>query len=251
MGIPISDELRALRARAYSPAADIHLDPEAMRRLAELEEAGRRTAVEEAPVLPPVDEPAPDQDAAASPSEPDVVPPAEVEPTFWRRPRVRTAVWTAAVVIAALFGAGLTYSVVAVAPVPTSSGAEQIETLSPIATPQIPPGYFGWGEDGLAFQYESLTVVRTTYGFYSGSAEGASCIQVFETRLIPDSQEFNDADGWSYDGNIWGGCAVGAFPASAAVPLTGEGAPEADLPDGRAIQFVLDGDRVGVFLDKG
>ncbi|CAL4861180.1 hypothetical protein [Microbacterium sp. MM2322] len=251
MGIPISDELRALRARAYGPAADIHLDPEAMRRLAELEEAGRPAAVREIPLVPPVEEPVREEDAAASPSEPGVVPPAEAEPAFWRRPRVRTAVWTAAVVVAALFGAGLAYSVVAMTPVSTSSGADQIATLSPSVTPQIPPGYFGWEEDGLAFEYEGLTVVQTPYGFYSGSAEGASCIRVFETRLIPDPEEFTDTDGWSYEGNLWGGCAVGAFPASAAVPLTGEGAPEADLPDGRAIQFVLDGDRLGVFLDRG
>ncbi|SDG61669.1 hypothetical protein [Microbacterium sp. 77mftsu3.1] len=250
MGIPVTDELRALRARVYGPAADIHLDPAAMRRLEELEEAGRRSPAVELPVAPPADVAVADEDAAASPSAADVAPPAPELP-FWRRPRVRTATWAVGLVVAALLGAGLTYSVVAITPVSTSSGAEQIATLTPSTTLRIPPGYFGWEDGGSAFEYAGLTILQTSNSFIAAGVGDAPCIQVLETRLVPDPQEFDEAGGWSYDGNLWGGCSVGAFPASAAVPLSGEGAPKVDLPDGRALQFVLEGDRVGVFLDRG
>ena len=251
MGIPISDELRTLRARAYGPAADIHSDPEAMRRLEELEDAARPVLVEETTDSTPTDDAPPEEDARATRSGPDAAPRADAEPTFWRRPRVRTAMWTTAVVVAALLGAGLTYSAVAITPVSASSGAPQIATVAPSMTSRVPPGYFGWEEGAPVFEYEGLTILQTAAGYLAGGDGDAVCIQVFETALLPDRRDANESDGWGYDGIAWGGCAVGAFPASAAVPLAGDAAPKADLPDGRAIQFVLEGDRLGVFLDRG
>ncbi|WP_460721027.1 hypothetical protein [Microbacterium aureliae] len=54
MGEDASDELRALRARAYGPGADISSDPDALRRLAELEARTRAPLAEtERELAPP------------------------------------------------------------------------------------------------------------------------------------------------------------------------------------------------------
>jgi hypothetical protein len=51
---------------------------------------------------------------------------------------------------------------------------------------------------------------------------------------------------------MYGACSIGAFPATAEIPIDGD-TPDALIeryPAGTALQFVLDGDRVGVFLDS-
>lgn len=249
MGSPVDEELRALRARAYGPAADIHLDPGAQRRLAELEDAVRPRRHDAVAEERPVDPREEDVAAIATPESPTPV--AEPSPPFWRRPRVRRASWAASAIAAASLGAGITYAAVAFAPVPTSDGASQIDTLSPGASVQIPDGFFGLAEDAPVYEYRGLTLLVSSYGMGSGTG-GASehCFTAVETALIPGPDEF-DPESWGFDGNVWGGCSVGAFRATAVVPLTGPGAPDADLPEGRALQFVLDGDRIGVFLDRG
>ncbi|OAH50343.1 hypothetical protein [Microbacterium oleivorans] len=250
MGRPVDEELSTLRARAYGPAADIHLDPAAQQRLAELEDAARPVP-HEADVEEPAVDPREEEDAAPTATAASAVPVAEPSPPFWRRPRMRRALWIASVLAAASLAAGVTYAAVAFAPVPTSDGAAQIETLTPGAPVQIPDGFFGLVEGAPVYEYRGLTLFVSSYGFGSGTG-GASehCFNAVETALIPSPDEFNP-ESWGFDGNVWGGCSVGAFRATAVIPLRGPGAPDADLPEGRALQFVLDGDRIGVFLDRG
>ncbi|MDT3316296.1 hypothetical protein Q9S71_05615 [Microbacterium sp. KSW4-11] len=256
MGRPVDEELSTLRARAYGPAADIHLDPAAQQRLAELEDATRPVRDEvdvEADIAPKA---AADEADAAAAVTSTTRPPAVVEAarTFWERPRVRLAVWVASVAVAGVVGAGVTYGAVAFAPVPTSDGVAQIDTLRPSTTAQIPTGFLGYEEGASVYEYRGLTMFPLSYSYMYGAADGEEvpdrCFQVIQTALIPSVEEF-DPDSWGYEGNSWGGCSLGSFRATAAIPLTGRGAPDVDLPEGRAIQFVLDGDRIGVYLDRG
>lgn len=63
---PSRDELRALRERAYGPAADIHDDPVALARLHELEDAARIPAGEPATAPPALSSPATDASPRAT-----------------------------------------------------------------------------------------------------------------------------------------------------------------------------------------
>ncbi|MFI8632908.1 hypothetical protein ACIGEP_09965 [Microbacterium sp. NPDC077663] len=256
MGSPVDEELRTLRARAYGPAADIHLDPAAQRRLAELEDAARpvgHDVAAEADIAIAPEAATDEADAAAAVVSP---PPAVVQAarSLWERPRVRLAVWVASVAVAGVVGAGITYGAVAFAPVPTSDGVAQIDTLRPSTTAQIPTGFFGYEEGAPVYEYRGLTIFPLTYNYMYGSEDGEEvtdrCFQVVQTVLIPSVEEF-DPDSWGYEGISWGGCSAGAFRASTVIPLMDDPAPDADLPEGRAIQFVLDGDRIGVYLDRG
>lgn len=274
------DELRELRARAYGPAADIDRDPDALRRLQELE-TQRGNAVEQ-PVAEPVEAapptgapvsavypappaagplpkpepsaPAPgDPDAAAEPvaeaASPD---PDEIDrttpaspPTRERRLRV-TALWMLSLVAAAVLAAGATYTLTHMAPVPTSNGQPQIATLEPDPLVEVPAGWMGAGPSSLAFEFYGLTLFETTGGF---GGPGTDCFAVVASEQLPEPG--SDANSWSYSGNFYTGCRAGGFPATVQLEIS-SGAPEAlrsRFGDDGALQFVLDGGRVGVYLD--
>ncbi|MEZ3161135.1 hypothetical protein AB1K54_11425 [Microbacterium sp. BWT-B31] len=280
------DELRALRTRAYGPSADIHDDAEALRRLGELEALnGRRVAPPEDPIAtpppaaPPVDPEASDRFASAVGHEPEAPAPAPAErahtpaapaaepeaqeaaralsalaapapdepgPPGRRIPRAMALLWAASVVGAAALAAGATYAVTEITPVSVSSGAPQVASLDPVSTAALPVGWFGAGPSSLVFEYLGLTIFQTD-GY---SMVGSDCFTVVRTADIPPPDEF-DQNSWSYNGGVYSGCGIGAFPATIEMPIDSQSPTQLTdrFPVGGALQFVFDGERIGVFAD--
>ena len=254
MGTPVSDELRALRARAYGPEADIHLDPDAQRRLAELEEEHFRPAlaVAAAPVPEPDREPEDVAEVEGTLDNSDPAPLGTDQPPrlvrLWRRRGIRPAAWIASVLLAAIVGAGVAYGAAVITPVPASSGLRQMTTLRPSTTVVVPVGFFGRTEGAPVFEYEGLTLFVSRLNF--GEREDVECLDVLPTELVPTPREYDPTQG--IEGPFYSECSAGVFPATVVFRLDDDqAAPFDDLPEGRAVQFVLRGDRVGVYLDRG
>ncbi|MFJ6532651.1 hypothetical protein [Microbacterium sp. NPDC091662] len=284
MSTAAEDELRVLRARAYGPTADIENDPAALRRLQQLEamrhpspdarDAG--VAVAEAvrqpePVLP-VDSGRDVRPGRSAPGSGDdaldvfdgvatgtgVEPPAQAAPkaepaerlAAWFSVRTTRILWVVAIVAAAAVSAAITFALVKISPVAVSSGAPQIATLEPTSAREIPAGWMGAGPSSAVFDFYGLTLMETTGG-YGGGGVGSECFTVARTDQLPKAEEF-DSSGWSYDGPIYTGCAVGTFPATVELPFDSSSPKELSerFPSGTALQFVYDGERVGVFLDS-
>ena len=286
MDTATAQELRALRARAYGPMADIDTDPAALRRLQQLEAMQHPAgSVRDAAASPGEAEPeevrapepaaagwdrafevfepsrsdssgddaaAPDSvasDSAVSDSTPEE--PAPRRP-LWPASFGSRVVWAAAIAASAAIASAITYGLVSVTPVAASAGAPQIATLEPISGAAIPPGWMGAGPSSAVFEFYGLTLVETvggyTYGFGGG---GTNCLLVMGTSQVPDPDEYDSSSGWSLDGPVYSGCAVGVFPSTVEVPLDGTSPKELTtrFPSGKALQFVFDGDSVGVFLD--
>ena len=274
------DELRALRARAYGPSADIDQDPAAVRRLHELE-AGRK------PIgSPHAERPAAGVDAAADFAEPPPQPVAPASPlqaerardtetqsdavlastttdifgapesAVVRRRRERRGAgsspmmrftWAVSVVAAAALAASATYALTWMAPVSVSSGAEQIATLEPVPMVDLPPGWFGAGPSSMAFEFYGMTLFETAHGFTASG--GTDCFVIVPTEELPAADA--DTTNWSMSGAMHSGCGVGDFPATIELPVDSNTPEElrSRFPEGSALQFVRDGDRIGVFLD--
>jgi len=256
------EELRALRARAYGPEADIHTDPAALARLQELE-AQHRIAVAPVPDEPsplalfeepetdavaatgplsgdpaagdpspavaalaadPADAPLTPEDGILSPdAEPED--PAPARP-WWRRRRV---LWAGSLVVALLLGVGLTLSVQAI-----TSG--RVSTLAVDRDGEWPTQLFGERPPGaLRFDdFHGLSVFGLGQGF--GGGVDQVCLSV---QSAPDGT-----------GNIgaWG-CGTVDFPAAASFTVTATAPQELRdaFPVGTSLQFVLEGDRVHVY----
>lgn len=278
------EELRALRARAYGPHADIDQDPAAVRRLRELEAqsngsttrssvdavgpatttllpqpaSAAQPELETAPESAPDPAPEPEPEApvsAAVPPEGDRAhdEPAVLDSTPGRAGSTRRIsrpiglLWGLSVIAAAALAASITLAATSMAPVSVSSGAPQIATLEPAPLVEIPTGWFGAGPSSLVFEFYGLTLFETSQGYI---APGTDCFMIVPTEQLP--AEDADPNNWSMSGNMYSGCRVGDFPATVAVPVD-SGMPEAirnRFPPDSALQFVLDGDRVGVFLDS-
>lgn len=288
MSTAAEDELRVLRARAYGPTADIENDPAALRRLQQLEAMRQpKPAVADAVMpVPDVEQlgraarnrsadsarhetwlgdgaPEPEGDAldvfadapadvSADPSDP-VAPkeePAE-RMAAWFSERTTTVLWWVAIVAAAAIAAAVTFALVKIAPVAVSSGAPQIATLEPTSALQIPAGWMGAGPSSAVFDFYGLALMETTGG-YGGGGIGSECFTVARADQVPKPEEFDASSSWSYDGPIYTGCAVGTFPATVEVPFDSSAPKELSerFPSGTALQFVYDGERVGVFLDS-
>ncbi|MFK3834909.1 hypothetical protein [Microbacterium sp. NPDC087868] len=272
-------ELRELRARAYGPRADITNDRAAMRRLRELEAARRaELSAATAPAGPPVG--AEEPDAAPAEQLPTDAAPAvaartgapaadDGEPEWWQPgeepdddarvgatasvPRRRRVLWALSVIASAAVAAGVTYALTGVAPVSASSGVPQTTTLHPTTSTAVPQGFFGAAEDTPVYDFYGLTLFHAEGGFGGGgSGDTDVCIIAVATEEVPAVDSF-DSTSWGVNGPIYNGCSAGAFPATIEVPLRSE-APETlrtRFPEARGVQFVLDGDRVGVFVDNG
>lgn len=272
-------ELRELRARAYGPHADIETDPAAVRRLQELESSrsaasgpsrpGDHAAIADSAaggeaaelrvVHPsadasraggdPLDRLGDDStgEETAAPDAPSGEPERPGRLTRWRVP-----LWGASVVVAAALAAVITYAFASIPPVSSTAGAPQIATLELTRTGAVPPGWFGAEEDVAAVEFSGLTIFATA-GWVSESGDRSSedrCLSGVPTEDVPPEA---DPDGSSYvSGRIWGACSVGSFPAAFAMPIDGDAPDELAerYPTGAAVQFILDGDRVAVFLDS-
>lgn len=268
MDTDLRDELRILRARAFGPEADIAQDPAALRRLRELEAlaaarpapqvdvasaapepyaapAPRAAAVLEAPAVPAVAPPAPANPSSAEAAPPDT-PPARRPREFSQHLR---GMWALSVIAAAAVSGGLTYGLAQVTPVSTSSGAPQVATLEPSRTIDIPAGWMGAGPSSVAYEFHGLLIYESASNF-GMSSNGSDCITAVAAEELPEPDA--DQSSYSISGNMYSGCRVGPFPATLSL-FVDSGAPEdlrAEYPD-RALQFVKDGDRIGVFLADG
>jgi hypothetical protein len=290
MSTAADEELRALRARAYGPTADIENDPAALRRLQQLEAMRQpRVAVDDAVV------PAPEAETVRHvepirPAEPvrgetgsgrraqdsvedalDVFAGAPAEPSepvsarersaerlsAWFSARTSRIVWLAAIVAAAALSAAavsaaVTFALVKISPVSsTSTGAPQIATLEATSVLEIPAGWMGAGPSSAVFDFYGLALIESTGGYFNGSV-GADCLTVARADQVPEKDDFDVSEGWSYDGPTYTGCAVGTFPATVEVPFDSNIPKELSerFPSGTALQFVYDGERIGVFLDS-
>ncbi|NYF27017.1 MULTISPECIES: hypothetical protein [unclassified Microbacterium] len=282
MSTAADEELRALRARAYGPTADIEDDPAALRRLQQLE-ARRQPRPRAEDVVPPApametidseptraaepvsrarrsrrqpedaegdalgvfDTSADDADAA-----PPTAEPAE-RLAAWFSVRTTRILWVVAIVAAAAMSAAVTFALVKVTPVASSAGAPQIATLDATSDVVIPAGWMGVGPSSAVFDFYGLVIVESSGGYYNGSV-GSDCLTVARADQVPDKDDFDSSNGWTYDGPMYTGCAVGAFPATVEVPFDTNMPKELTerFPDGTALQFVYEADRVGVFLDS-
>ncbi|AXL13442.1 hypothetical protein DXT68_15870 [Microbacterium foliorum] len=276
-------ELRELRARAYGPRADIATDPIALRRLEQLEAS--RAAIPDSGVVSVdarsasviadgrVEDRAGDElldrlgddslwdddpdaaSASAAGAADAAVGPGPAEHGAGRPARLgrkHRVLWVASVVASAAVAALVTFAVTSLQTVSTSSGAPQVDTLRLTPEGAIPPSWFGAGSDVASAEFAGLTIFETP-GWTSESGDRVSdnrCLSVARTSDLPEEGE---DEGDSYVGGpIYGTCGVASFPTALAVPFSDELPDELmeRYPSGVAIQFVLDGDRVGVFVDS-
>ncbi|KQZ23963.1 hypothetical protein ASD43_06065 [Microbacterium sp. Root553] len=280
-------ELRELRLRAYGPRADIAADPVALRRLEQLEAA--RAAIPDSGVVPGVvsvdarsasviadgrvedragddlldrlgDDSLWDDDPTATPTATATAtataggpgPADEAAGRPARLERKHAVLWVASVVASAVAAALVTFAVTSLQSVSVSSGAPQVDTLQLTRNGSVPPNWFGAESDVASAEFAGLTVFESP-GWVSESGDRASdnrCLSVARTSDLPEQAE---DEGDSYvDGPVYGSCGVASFPTVLAIPFSDE-LPEELIeryPSGVAIQFILDGDRVGVFLDS-
>ncbi len=259
---PAADELRALRARAYGPDADIHADPAALARLQELEaqnrsafalseEAGTDAASPAAAAVDdsaaPVDDVAADDPAPApataagdppdSPPAPEdgiLSPDAATEHPATSRPwwRRRRALWAGSLVVALVLGVVLTLSVQGI-----TSG--RVATLGIDRNAEWPTDTFGERPpDAMQFEeFHGLSVFSLGQAFGGGLDQ--VCISVQSTP--------NGSDGVG----AWG-CGTVDFPAAAAFTVPGNSPQELRdaFPVGTSLKFVLDGDQVHVYAKR-
>ncbi|MDQ1084855.1 MULTISPECIES: hypothetical protein [Microbacterium] len=258
----VRHELRHLRARAYGPDADIDDDPAAVARLTALEELerGERTPRPPQPATPAHASQgqvvASRVETAASGTEDDEVGPDDdedaAEAVRERRPLVRSRrnVWAWAIslaVVTALASAATALSVTFV-PVPSSVGAPQVGTLELDPDGETPAIFGQQTGDERAFRdYFGVTAFS---GFVRvDAAENRSpCIYLLATEEI-SAQESRGISG----NFVYGGCGAGIFPATVEF-VVADGMPEAFVerfPVGTSVQFVFDGENVGVFADGG
>ncbi|MDF2044565.1 hypothetical protein P2P98_00215, partial [Microbacterium sp. Kw_RZR3] len=227
------DELAQLRHRAYSPSADIASDPEALRRLIELEARAIPTeqALDRAPTLP---------EEHVAPAEDEVSDAAPERPRF-TLPRLRRStvivLGAAALVLATL--ATLLVVVQRVQTDPLQAGATQIARLAPDPTFEVPSSLtVGITGNVTAFaEFEGFRVISQPSYF---DAEGAArCMTVWQPELLDRA----GGGGFSYDGEFFlTTCGAGSFPASMTMLLREETPERAqtDFPAGTALQFVYD-----------
>ncbi|MFS0866241.1 hypothetical protein AB3M83_02770 [Microbacterium sp. 179-B 1A2 NHS] len=240
------EELGALRERAYGPHADIAADPDALRRLRELEIAGRpstpappRGDSDRQPQPAPSDTSSP-RDPIPVEASPDAAQPDVAEP---RTPGRRLVVaWAASVAVAALLAVLAT---LVLTPGPTAEvapGVSARQVAEVVLEPGVewPSGFeAGWAVDTGAV-YLGVTMVR----MQERGTAASECLMVWVPltgQVAPD------------DGTVEGGCRTGAFPARAEV-LVDLDAP-AELRQrfavGTALQFLLVDGRVTVYSDRG
>ncbi|KTS11908.1 hypothetical protein [Microbacterium testaceum] len=244
MSIDEEDELAQLRRRAYSPSADIASDPDALRRLMELE--ARATPTEQTPERAPV---VPEDHVASTEDE---IPDATPERPRFTPPRLRRStvimLGAAALVVATL--ATLLVVVQRVQTDPLQAGATQIARLAPDPVFEVPSS-LTMGITGNVTAYEEFEGFRVISQPSYYDAEGAArCMTVWQPELLDRA----GGGGFSYDGEFFmSTCGAGSFPANMTMLLR-EDTPEraqTDFPAGTALQFVYDATNNEIVVFRG
>ncbi len=247
-------ELERLRARAYGPDGDIAEDPAAVERLRELEDRERSAPlplstgdgelhdVETALVAPAGQDEPVDGDAGA-----------EEASAGGRRPllRSRARVWIAAagIAVAVALSSAVTAAGVGFTVVDRTAGIAQTDALTQDPDAELgSAGYLGFDPSQTRgyMDYYGLSVFQ---GRTQIDSEGndADCL------VVLDTQDLREGDSGRGTGVRTGSCGAGPFPATVEFIVT-PSFPEAfrtRYPVGTAVQFVLDGDDVGVFTTAG
>lgn len=250
----VRHELRRLRARAYGPDADIADDPVASERLSVLEELERRERSSPPPPTPVPDVPAGPtasdvDDVAGDPGDSEA---PEDEVPRERRPLVRSRrqLWAWAISLAAVtaLASAATALTVTFVPVSSSVGAPQVGTLEEDPDTEI-PSVFGQRTGGER-AFKDFYGVTAFVGFAQVDAteNRSPCVYLLDTTEVSErgARGFNG-------GFVYGGCGAGVFPATVEF-VVAEGMPDAFVerfPIGTSVQFVFDGENVGVFADRG
>lgn len=269
----VEAELRALRARAYAPGADIDADPAAVRRLAELEALHRsaRTRSPEptrghdpdlAPTPPPghaapaLTDPEPPRTGAETPAGGETTLDADIpadaaaaQPTdrASRRPSVRTVLtWAGSLVAVAVLAAAVTNFATArtastATAIPDDAPVTHLTTLLPTGGEQ--PGFLReWGADD-ARSFEPFFGLRTYEVRAPWHEHEQTCLLLMNEEHADEATD----GGWASYGQ---GCSAGAFPAAMSFVVTEEYPAELreHFPNGSALQFVLSDVGVDVFL---
>lgn len=259
MDAEAQNELARLRARAYGPDADLAADSAAWARLSELEDLERRrraevpspAPVERAPLGPADEAPSPgvddvddmdadDEDAALA-ERPSRRPVIRRPRTFW--------LWAGSLAAVAALTSAASLAAATFLPVARTAGVAQVDTLVPdpsVQTDSLSPlGIDSAQVKGYADFFGLTTFAGSTQIDSAGNR--ADCLFLIETSDAPRT----DDDG-TFQGRFrYGGCGAGAFPATVEFIVTPElpAAFRQRFPVGSAVQFVRDGDRVGVFSD--
>jgi hypothetical protein len=256
----VADELRRLRERAYGPDADIYGDPEAVRRLEELEAAtaSRRGAAPSAERLTEPDPQmgretdAPDDlgeqpdDRHESPDDGATPPsrvPAGMSPRLWRWV---PALWIASILLTAAVAAVSSAEWVSSAWAPVTRGPAGVHQLAVLtASPDPAPSGIFTGMQLRSFgDFYGLSVLSPVP--QKGATSAQTCLLVIPTaNYLSSAADFSAAA-------LRSDCAAGKFRATVQLAVDGASpeALKATFPQGTALQFVLDGSRVGIFTDR-
>ncbi|MCM3778582.1 hypothetical protein [Microbacterium hydrocarbonoxydans] len=232
-------ELRALQSRAYGRDADIARDPEAMRRLADLE--APQPVEPSVAVVPPSATPVSASEAAPSTAAESIEPEAEPRLGFFDpRPRAAwIAVACAAVAVVAAVSASVATAVTAAAR-PVEPGL--VDTIA------VDPGADWW--DALGERTDGSVLFEDWYGLTFVRNEGWSEIDDQRCLLgVPTETVRSASNGFTAIGME---CSAGAFPASLQI-IVDAGQPDAlrdRFPEGAALKFTLRGDTVEVRADS-
>lgn len=259
MNESMTNELQALRARAYGPDADLHLDPVGVNRLRELEKIARGAdSVEPAPRSkepdPPQSQPtaetrAPDDSNPAAAAE-------GVEAAKDPRPR-RGSTTRAVVALTAILAVtvAVTAAVTAAVSQRIQADPRQVAVLSIDSGARLPEMFQNWQcSDGqctpneevpgdVFTQFYGLTTFTVPGGFM-GSSDDSLCLTIVESSAMS-----TEGDSWS--GPIYTGCGAGDFPATIQLPVSPRLPQELRdaFPEGTGLQFILEGDEVVVLSD--
>ncbi|WP_144875610.1 hypothetical protein [Microbacterium sp. 1.5R] len=255
-------ELRALQSRAYGRDADIARDPEAMRRLADLETPAQPTPSSPASATAPAPAPLPPPTAHGAtgatgvPASPTTAAPtgspdrpegsgaapgsARRQGLFGQPPRSAWIIAScAAVAIAAAASASVAASVTAAAR-PAEPGV--VDTIG------VDQDGVWW--DSLGEQTAGSVLFEDYFGVTFVRNEGWTeiddqrCLMALSTKML-------DSAGGSIMG-LGMGCSAGAFPASLQFTVA-SGSPDSlrdRYPDGTSLKFTLRGDTVEVRADR-
>ncbi|MGV8880645.1 MAG: hypothetical protein ACOH19_00670 [Rhodoglobus sp.] len=247
------DEFEVLRRRAYGPHPDIHLDPQALARLRELENSRRplnpapRGDHERVSSEPPraavveviVDEPDPGENDERARINWSWARELFTSLLKVRRSTALIILSAAVVVILAMTALTLVQRVQAD---PLQVGAEQIARLSVDSSYEIPQILALSAEGNETQAFQDFYGLRTVAGFGTAgwffSTGTGDCLSVISAADVHPDESFSD-------GLLTSGCAAGGFPAATQFEIDAHGVPEelrSAFPDSSAFQFVLDAD---------
>jgi hypothetical protein len=230
------DELRALRRRAYGPDADIHLDPQAIERLRELEGGVRepepvRSADSSEPAPAAVEQPVPIKDET------------ERSATDLLRPRLRVRRTTLLIALGVAAVATILTVVLVVVQRsqtdPLQLGSKQIARLSLDPAYKVSQYFYGtaFGRDLEAQGFQEFHGLRAVVTVGYGSVSNDACLSVYPSSID------TSVKATSFSGQLIVSCAAGGFPPIVQFRVDAAGLPtdfRSAFPDSAAVQFAYD-----------